>query len=62
MEPGVEIKIKKPRWKKSVTGYFVKIEKGWIRVAEKPGGPVAYSVREKDVIQRKTLESSQGEI
>lgn len=50
MKPGDEITIKKPRWIKPISGYFVEIEKGWVRVAESPGGPVVYSVREKDIV------------
>lgn len=51
MKSGDCIKIKKPRWKKSIVGYVVEISKGWIRVSEKPDGPVAYSVREKHIIK-----------
>ena len=49
-QTGDSIKVRKPGWKRSISGYVVEISKGWIRVSEKPGGPVAYSVREKHVI------------
>lgn len=50
VKPGDSIKIRKPRWKRPISGFVVEIIKGWIRVSEKPDGPIAYSVRAKDIV------------